>query len=787
MADPQPVQLGQVIRRFRLASGMSQEQLAERSGLSARSVSDLERGLRSGTRPETLRMLAEALSLSEEERGALLLAARPELRDRHSTDKATSSPRTSWPELRTQLIGREREVDEVVQNLTDRARIVTLTGPGGVGKTSVALEAGRRFSQASGSDSCFVDLSPITNPDFVVPTIALALGIAEPRERSIVDALVLALQQRRVLLLLDNFEQVIAAAPIVGELVERAAELHVLVTSREALRIHRECEIVIDPLSLPHSSDDIDRLKATASIGLFVAAATRADPAFVLDGENVSAVAGICQRLDGLPLAIELAASRVRYFPPALLLERMERRLPVLTGGRRDLPARQQTLRNAIAWSYELLTPDEQALFRRIGAFPGGATLDALDAFSGVAGSANLDLISGLASLVDKHLVREKISTTGTPRFSMLETIREFSGDMAVLEGEEEINRSALLAWSNALASSGRAANAAWLLGGDNLRELDEEIDNLRVGLRVAGERDDAESFAHIFVETMDYFYLRGLFHEDTEIGNRALALARDHPIPDHVKSGVLSTLSVLWNTLYDAESAEEFAREALLLAHRASGHPTAAIWSLNAIAMAIRDQGRYAEALEVAEEARALASETEDAFFDTFTILEVGKLAYLVDDQDRAVEYLTNALNRFLEHGGNALAFHSASLLAGAHTRRRDLPTAASTLRLSVELWRSAGNIGADGFLDEAAVLAATAGEAAISASLFGAHAAQNAYFGARGEDDYWTLEAKDAARQELGDDGYMAAEIEGRKMSMDEAIALVLQLVDWIEGPRH
>jgi predicted ATPase/transcriptional regulator with XRE-family HTH domain len=626
MADSQPVQLGQVIRRFRLASGMSQEQLAERSGLSARSVSDLERGLRSGTRPETLRMLAEALSLSEEERDALLLAARPELKDLHSPDKVTSSPRTSWPEPRTQLIGREREVGEVVQRLTGRARIVTLTGPGGVGKTSVALEAGRRFSQTSGSDACFVDLSPIVNPDLVIPTIALALGIAEPRERSIIDALVLALQQRHVLLLLDNFEQVIAAAPVVGELVERARDVHVLVTSRETLRIRDEWEIVIDPLSLPHTSDNLERLRESASIALFVSAAMRADPAFALDGENVSAVAGICQRLDGLPLAIELAASRVRYFPPGLLLERMERRLPVLTGGRRDLPARQQTLRNAIAWSYGLLSPDEQELFRRIGAFPSGATLEALDAFSQVAGGADLDLLSGLASLVDKHLVRETMSAAGTPRFSMLETIREFAGEMIAESDEAEVARDAVLAHVTAIARSGESAFRTWFYGPAAPSELDGEIGNIRLAFDIAADRNDADAFAQLYLGMSGYFFRRGLYQEAFDLGERAIELARNKALPHPVPVRLLNRHAGFRGLGLDTSGAERLLREGLILAEKRPPDTTDLVEALSVLVMVVRDQDRYEEALTYAERADELAARGEAESFRPLTKFAIGK-----------------------------------------------------------------------------------------------------------------------------------------------------------------
>ncbi|MCC6944624.1 MAG: hypothetical protein IT335_08595 [Thermomicrobiales bacterium] len=752
--------------------------------MSARSVSDLERGLRSGTRPETLRMLAEALSLSEEERGALLLAARPELRNPQSTDKVTSSPRTSWPEPRTQLIGREREVDEVAQRLTDRARIVTLTGPGGVGKTSVALEAGRRVSLTSGSDACFVDLSPIANPDFVIPTIAQVLGIHEPRAGSMVETVALALQQRRALLLLDNFEQVIAAAPVVGALVAHAPDLRVLVTSREVLRIRDEFEVVIEPLGLPSTSDDLERLRASASIALFVAAAMQADPAFVLDDGNVAAVAGICQRLDGLPLAIELAASRIRHFPPALLLERMERRLPVLTGGRRDLPARQQTLRDAIAWSYELLTPDEQALFRRIGAFPGGATLDALDAFAGVADSPHLDLISGLASLVDKHLVRETTRAAGAPRFSMLETIREFAGEMIAESDETEVARDAVVAHAAAIAGSGGAAFRTWFFGPAAPSEMDSETGNIRLAFDIAADRNDADAFVRLYLGTGGYFFHRGLYQEAFELGEKAIEFAQNAGLPHPILGQLLTAHAGFWSILLDARGAERLAREGLALAEIEPRDAVDLVGALSVLVMAIRNCGRYEEALTYAERADELAASSEAVSFRPLTKFAIGKIAYLMGDQERAIEHLDDSKRFSLEYGTPEFAIHAGGMLATAHLRQGRLATSASELRHVIRLWGECGESGPAVFLDRAAILAVASGSPHIAAQLFAANAAQHERFGMREEADIWLSTAIDAAHAQLGEATFDQEARTGTALSLDAATALIMQMLDRIEA---
>ncbi len=783
MTISEPVQPGPLIRRFRVANGLSQEQLAERSGLSARAVSDLERGLRTQPRPETLRMLGDALELGPEDRDALLAAARPDLLQptpQPEVRRATNS----LPRPRSALIGRRAEVGDALDRLGSGAKLLTLTGPGGVGKTRIALEiAGRAIDDASVA-AVFVDLSSISDHKIVLSAIAQALGVHESGGQSIQDSLLIALRHRKLLLVLDNFEQVIDAAPQIGDLIAAAHGLQVLVTSREVLRIREEQEIVVEPLALPPGAvDDPEALAECEAVRLFVDAAAATSPGFALTAGSAGDIVEICRKLDGLPLAIELAASRVKHFPPGVLLERLDRRLPVLTGGKRDAPGRQQTLRNTISWSYDLLTPDEQALFRRVGAFPGGATLDALDLFATVADELEVDLVAGLTSLMEKSLVRERTDPNNQPRFFMLETIREFAGEMIAVAGEVDAGRDAVLAWSLALADGGKADLEAWLMGGENLRELDEEVDNLRLGFQIAADRHDAESHVRLFVGTKDYFYLRGWFREATERGNAGLALAEVHPIPERLRGVALGSLSTLWNTLYDGESAERQAREALDIARDHADSPEDVICALCALVMAIRDQGRYGDALPFAREAERLAESTDSRSIQPLTTFALGKLAQLMDDQDAAVEYLTIALERSLAFGVNSFAFHSASLLAAAFTRRGDRIQAASTLRRSVELWRSAGNIGADSFLDEAAVLAATVGEMAVSATLFGAHAGQNAYFGARGEDDRWTLEAKETARRQLGDEAYAAVEMDGQKMSMDEAIELVLRLVDEIE----
>jgi predicted ATPase/transcriptional regulator with XRE-family HTH domain len=785
MTAREPESLSALIRRFRLVAGLSQEQLAERSGLSVRAVSDIERGRRQSTRPETLRMLADGMELRDKDRESLLQAARPELRELARTTVSARSTGTKLPAPRSALVGREREVRDVVTRLDSGSRFLTLTGPGGVGKTRVAVEAARRSAERLARDALFVDLSPVTNPDQVAPAIAQALGIHDSAGQSIEDTLGLVLRDRRLLLVLDNFEQVIDAAPLAGRLLEEASDLRMLVTSREALRIWGEEEVVIEPLDLPTDRElaDLDRLAKSASVELFVAAAMSVNPAFALTTENAGAVAEICRRLDGLPLAIELAASRVKHFPPALLLERLERRLPVLTGGSRDLPARQQTLRDTIAWSYDLLSRDEQALFRRVGAFSGGASLAALDTFTKVVGTLELELLSGLASLIEKSLVRERIGADGLPRFSMLETIREFAGEMAVRADELEASSNAVVEWALEFVASALGGELIWVIGLDNPRRVDEEIDNVRLAFALAARNQDADRCAVIFDGINDYLYLRGLYQEAGKMGKKVLELAETSPISDQLRGRTLVTLAGFWNMLFDASAAEQLALAGLSLVLSGTDRASDAIVPLSVLVMAIRDQERYADALPYAEQADALAATLPLGPHRALTTFEIGKLSYLLDDQDRAVEYLSMALQHSLALGASAFAAHAGNYLAAAHVRRGEMPEAASNLRLIVNLWLEAGANGPGEFLDEAAVLAAASQRPEIAARLFAAHIAQEAAFGMREDWDHWTIGAIETVRAQLGVEAFEAASREGRTLSLEAAIDMVMELLDETE----
>jgi predicted ATPase/class 3 adenylate cyclase len=331
------------------------------------------------------------------------------------------------PRQPTPLLGREREVAAVDQFLRQAdVQLVTLTGPGGVGKTRLALQVAADLLDVFPDGAFFVELALLTDPALVPSTVASALGVREEGGQPVFKALTAFLSDRRLLLALDNFEYLLHSAPIISDLLRVCPEVKILATSRAPLHLRGEREFPVHPLTVPDPSqrESTAQLTQYEAVRLFVERAQAAKPDFTLNDENAAAVVEICRRLDGLPLAIELAAARIKLLPPQALLERLGERLKVLTGGARDAPARQRTLRDAIAWSHDLLSEDNQTLFRRLAVFAGGCTLEAVEAVTNSTG--DLDTFEGMAALVDESLLRQVEESGGDPRFYLLETVREF-------------------------------------------------------------------------------------------------------------------------------------------------------------------------------------------------------------------------------------------------------------------------------------------------------------------------------------------------------------------------
>jgi len=438
------------------------------------------------------------------------------------------------PTQLTPFIGREQELTAVGQLLRrEDMRLVTLTGPGGTGKTRLGVQVAAELTDAFADGVFFVNLAPVNDTALVVPTIAETLGMREAGGRLLLKHLQEELQQKQILLLLDNFEQVVSAAVQMVDLLAVCSRLKVLVTSREALHVRAEQEFTVPPFQLPDLKHlpDLAALSHNAAVALFVSRAQTVKPDFQVTNANARALVEICARLDGLPLAIELAAARMKLFSPQSLLARLSQRLAVLTSGARDAPARQQTLRNTIAWSYNLLHANEQQLFRRLSIFVGGCTLEAAEAVCAAPGDGDEadQVLDGVTSLIDKSLLQQMEQEGEEPRLVMLETIREYGREALTVRGEMEATRQAHAAYYLALAE---AAELEWEGPQESVwfARLEHEHDNLRAAMSWLLERGEAEMALRLcaalwwFWEWSDYTYEGWSFLERALEGSEEVA-----------------------------------------------------------------------------------------------------------------------------------------------------------------------------------------------------------------------------------------------------------------------
>ncbi len=564
----------------------------------------------------------------------------------------------------TSLIGREREVAAACTLLSrPEVRELTLTGTGGVGKTRLALQVATEVQGGFTDGVCFVSLAPIHDAELVLPTVVQALGLQSSSNRPPLELLKAMLREQHLLLLLDNFEQVVAAAPLLVELLAACPHLKLLVTSREVLHVRGEREFPVPPLALPDPKHlpDCETMSRYGAVALFLERAGEVVPSFHLTTDNAPLIAEICVRLDGLALAIELAAARLKLLPLSALLERLEHRLDVLTGGPRDLPARQHTLRDTIAWSYELLSKGEQQLFRLLSAFVGGCTLEAVEAVYGALGGEKVPVLDGVTSLLDKHLLRQtqqESRVQGDRHLLMLETIREYGLERLAACGEMEEASRVHAAYFLRLAQEAEAH----LFGAEQERwfaRLEQEYDNLRMALSWGIEQaggDEGEQKREIALRLagalVRFWAVRGPLSEGFAWLERALADTESAPAPTRIRA--LSGASWLAFFLGDGERAEMLCEECLRLyrAARETREVQDMAASLLWLGWLPLTHGNDDEVRFLLEESRALARDVGDKRNLAYLLHFLGMAAIDQDNYAEARSLLEESQRYYRELG---------------------------------------------------------------------------------------------------------------------------------------
>jgi predicted ATPase/predicted Ser/Thr protein kinase len=578
------------------------------------------------------------------------------IRDRFSQNAAApvETRINNIPAQRTGFVGREKEIAAATELLLrPDVRLLTVTGPGGIGKTRFAMEVANGIADSFPGGIHYVSLSPLSDPGLLAAAIVQALGLRETGGQAPLEILRKNLQDSSrppMLLLLDNFEHLAKAAPTVAELLAMGPNLKILVTSRAALHLYGEHEFPVPPLALPDlkSMPSPEELSQFPAVALFMQRAVAAKPGFELNRENASAIAEICARLDGLPLAIELAAARVKVLSPSAMRTRLASRLQLLTGGARDLPERQQTLRAAIDWSYDLLSPAEQKLFRRLAVFVGGCTLESVEAVCDTKADLDLDLLDGMASMVDKSLLQQIEQPTGESRFAMLETIREYAREKLAASSEEAQTKRAHAAYCLVLAEEASSdQNSAGAEASEHLMVLAPEHDNFRAALEWLTETGNAEWGLRMGAALFRFWETREYFAEGRDRLSKLLNLP-GAAAPTKARARALFAAGVLALEQRDYESADSLIRESVQIT-RGLGDKQGVAVSLNALAVIARDRGDLAPAHSLFEENILLWRELGDQRAVARSLSNLANVLKLQGDFARARSLYEECLSIFL------------------------------------------------------------------------------------------------------------------------------------------
>lgn len=761
--------LGSTLKRLRVAAGMTQEELAEKAGISARTVSDTERGLRALVHHDTARRLAAALGLGDDERTGFEALARG------LPPPATGAPEPRLPVVPTALLGRAADLDAVKRRLqSPDLRLLTLTGPGGIGKTRLALEVARETAATWPHGVRFVSLGEVKDAALVAPELAKALGAVETGA-GLQEALIKQLAGRRALVVLDTFEHLSAAVPLVYALLLGCPQTTFMVTSRSALRLRGEHEFPVPPLQSPPlaAGDPVEAVRRWPAPALFCERAQAVRPDLELDQENAMLVVDICRRLDGLPLAVELAAARVKHLPLATIRDQLDHRLELLVGGALDLPVRQRAIRDTVAWSYDLLDARAQTLLRRLAVFTGGWRLDDVEAVCGPAAELG-GALEGVSALIDQSLV---VADRSRPeaRFDMLDVVQEYAARRLLEAGEsEQVSRRHALHYLELAEELEpklvRQGHERWF------HILDIERGNLRSGLRWMIDRGETSLALRGAVALWRYWRHLGEFAEGRRWVDAAVGLPG--PAPPSLRARALWAAGALAFPQGDHERLAALAAEAFSLA-RLSDDRMDLRNALTMQGMERMIRGAYSEALPPFREAVAICRELGRTWQLGTSYLNLGTALLHSGDADAAEAALLEGLGVYEELGDEVFTARIHNTLAHVALQRGNVAEADRLARQGLAAAvRQGERQGIGDGLQTLAAVAATCSDADRAATLAAAAAALRDTIAARPGPFDVAVPGRyvESAARSVEGDRWQRAWAAGRLMDVDSAVALAL-----------